>query len=252
MTVKDFNETHTGIFAKPHPVNRALQILKEWMGSGHFTLDVGCGSGFYTDLCRMQGNRIVGIDITAQVHTAHAMSLAVCMGNVEVSLPFPDNMFTQILCIEVVEHLLQPDLMLAEIRRVLRPGGMLIMTTPNYAYWVLRILYLFGRLPVGLSIRYYNGVLNRVSVNTPPPWREPHIRFFSPTSLRQFLSQGGFEVESLRVSFVSFPSGLAPYVPWPIGLPLRAAGKLIGNLNYLGDVYPSLLGAGLLVKAIKQ
>lgn len=251
MSVQEFNQTHIEGFANPRPISKVRRVLEEWMGSGNKAVDVGCGSGFYTDLCRNIGNQIVGIDITSQVYAARERSLNVCQGNVEV-LPFPKEIFSLALSIEVVEHLLQPELMIKEICRVLKPGGTLIITTPNYGYWALRLLYLFGCPPVGLETRFYSGWLQRRAGPFTPPWRDPHIRLFTPSILRRFLDENGFEIEFVRSSFVAFPSGLAPYLPFVIGLPLRVIGKLIGNLNFLGDIYPSLLAAGLLVKAIKR
>jgi SAM-dependent methyltransferase len=250
--VQGFNEAHIDTFSQPQPVPKTLRVLSEWMGTGQIAIDVGCGSGLYASLCRERGNAVFGIDITSQVRTAHARGLSVCWGNVERALPFPDKCFSIALCSEVVEHLLQPEQMLSELHRVLKPGGTLILTTPNYGHWVLRVLYLWGRPPVGLPVRHFKGLRQRVSVDSPPPWREPHIRFFTPDILRDFLRAMGFEVESLRSTFVGFPSALAPYLPWLAGLPLRVAGKLIGNLNFLGDRWPSLLAAGVLVKAVKS
>jgi SAM-dependent methyltransferase len=177
---------------------------------------------------------------------------SVCIGNVEGELPFADDTFSMSLCIEVVEHLLQPDLMISEIHRVLKLGGFLLITTPNYAYWVLRMLYLFGRLPVGLNPRQWRYFSYQLSLTNPPPWRDPHIRFFSPAILRRFLNEHGFVVETVRSGFVAFPSGLASYLPFVLGLPLRIIGKPIGNLDFLGDYFPALHSVGLLVRAVKR
>lgn len=231
-------------YAHPRPIPKTLATLKKWGGRGHHILDVGCGSGFYAQFFRQQGNLVVGVDITPQgVAATRQRGLEALIANLEAGLPFASQTFDMVTCVEVVEHLLQPERALEEIHRVLRPQGQLIVTTPNYSYWALRLLYLAGMPPVGLG-RYYG--------EDTPPWREPHIRFFNPQSLRNFLSQGGFEPAELRSTFVAFPSGLAPYLPRPLGLPLRVLGKLIGNLEFLGDTWPSLLAAGMLVRAVKR
>jgi SAM-dependent methyltransferase len=251
-TIQGFNESHIEIFAAPHPVAKTVRVLKEWMGARHRAIDVGCGAGYYADLCLAQGNSVIGIDLTSQVVFARQRGLNVCQGNIEGHLPFPDDTFSLALCSEVIEHLLEPEKMLAEIRRILQPGGILILTTPNYGFWTLRILYLFGHPPVGLPVRHFNGLFRRAADNSAPPWREPHIRFFTPSILQRLLGECGFEVARIRSTFVGFPSALAPYLPWLLGLPLRVIGKLIGNLEYLGDAFPSLLAAGILVKAVKR
>ena len=94
MTVHEFNESHIGVFSRPQPVSRALQIFRGWVGTGNNVIDVGCGSGFYADICQQYSNRVFGVDITTQVQTANTLSIAVCSGNIESALPFPDESFS--------------------------------------------------------------------------------------------------------------------------------------------------------------
>ena len=253
MSQQDFNRLYVEKFATAKPVLRAQKILLSLVGTGHTLLDVGCGSGYYTRQFRDLGNQVFGIDLTAEgVHAVQTLDIPACVANLELALPFEGQSFTAVTFIEVIEHLLRPDFALREIHRVLKPGGTLILTTPNYAYWLLRILYLCGILPVGLKPRPYIGFRSRQAAERIDAWQDPHIRFFSPSLIRQLLAQSGFKSIQLRSTFVSFPSGLATYLPWLPGLPLRMIGKLIGNLDWLGDYYPSLLAAGMMIKAIKR
>lgn len=250
---QDFNRLYARKFAMAKAVASAQTILLSMVGSGQMLLDVGCGSGFYTAQFRALGNQVTGVDLTVEgVRAVQALGIPAYVANAEQGLPFHDNLFDSVTFIEVVEHLLRPDLALQEIHRVLKPSARLILTTPNYAYWVLRLLYLKGHVPVGLRSRPYTGFRSRQVAEDYPAWLDPHIRFFTPRSIRQMLSQHGFQIEQIRSTFVAFPSGLAPYIPFLPGLPLRVLGKLIGNLEFLGDRFPSLLAAGMMVKAIKR
>lgn len=253
QSTQDFNRLYVGKFATAKPVLRAQKILLSMVGSGQKLLDVGCGSGFYTIQFRDAGNEVVAVDLTSEgVQATRQLGIPSLLANVEQGLPFEGDSFDTVTFIEVIEHLLRPDLALKSIHTVLKPGAQLILTTPNYAYWVLRILYLAGMPPVGLQARPYQGFRARQAPEHIPAWLDPHIRFFTPRSLRRLLEQSGFEVIQLRSTFTAFPSGLAPYLPWLAGLPLRLIGKLIGNLEFLGDRFPSLLAAGMMVKAIKR
>jgi ubiquinone/menaquinone biosynthesis C-methylase UbiE len=89
----------------------------------------------------------------------------------DAALPFDDGSFDLVLCAETIEHVRDVQLFLSEIRRVLRPGGTLALTTPANLP--------LGRLPDPLS---------------------PHLRFFTRRSLRRLLDELGFEIEWLRRS----------------------------------------------------
>ena len=114
-------------------------------------LDAGCGDGRYlAAVARARGAaRIVGTDISERIlATARAAAAPfepeLARANLE-SLPFEDAEFDLALCSQVVEHLLDVDAGLGELARVLRPNGMLILTTDNARNLVTRALYL-GRL----------------------------------------------------------------------------------------------------------
>jgi SAM-dependent methyltransferase len=96
----------------------ALEALLREHRSGEYTLDLGCGLGMYRELFP---NR-VGFDI--------APGPAVDVVGDAHALPFPDGTFDRILCTEVLEHLHTPHTAIAEMQRVLKPGGTLILTTP--------------------------------------------------------------------------------------------------------------------------
>ena len=95
-------------------------------------LDAGCGLGYF--LLRMQssGAELHGIDVSPesvtfvkQHITEHAK-----VGDVE-NIPYPDNTFDKVLFCEVIEHVEDDEKVLREIRRVLKPGGRVVITTPS-------------------------------------------------------------------------------------------------------------------------
>ena len=141
-------------------------------------LDAGCGGGIEAaNLRRLApGLRISGVDVSAV-----ALSAAVARpdkGNAEFyqasleRLPFGDGVFDYIASHEVIEHVEDPGLVLRELCRVLKPGGVCVIATPNGASWWIehlrqRVMRLFGRrgAPVGAD-------------HTRPPsfWRREFVR----------------------------------------------------------------------------
>lgn len=146
-------------------------------------LDVGCGTGnSYAREFLRRGISYVGVDVSPDAVTAaRAAGIDAHVIGDAAELPFADQSFDLVLCIEVFEHLFSPHLAAREILRVLRPGGRLVASTPNVAYWRLRANLLFG---------LWNPVGDELAVQQ--PWRDPHIRFFTPKTLKRMLGMAGF------------------------------------------------------------
>lgn len=88
-------------------------------------LDVGCGSKPYREF--IPAARYVGLEVDTPRTRASFAADAYYDGR---TLPFPDASFDAVLCSQVFEHVFMPPEFLAEIRRVLRPGGRLLLTVP--------------------------------------------------------------------------------------------------------------------------
>jgi SAM-dependent methyltransferase len=100
------------------------------------------------------------------------------------SLPLADRSVSVVTLFEVLEHLLDPESALREIRRVLAPDGRLLITVPNAAYWVRRV-------ELGAAGRF-NPYGDDQSLAR--PWRDPHLRFFTLSALRGLLIESGFHI----------------------------------------------------------
>jgi SAM-dependent methyltransferase len=88
-------------------------------------LDVGCGSKPYRTL--FDGAQYVGLDIDSETARLRGVADAFYDGG---RFPFADGEFASVLCNQVLEHVFQPEEFVREIRRVLAPGGRLLMTVP--------------------------------------------------------------------------------------------------------------------------
>jgi len=186
-------------------------------------LDVGCGTGDYLPALLERNLDVWAVDaapaMVQQVRERYGAknpSLHLSEGDVE-RLPYPDGWFDAVLCIGVVEYLRDDRPSLSEIHRVLRPGGVAIITVPNQLapgmvldrclYWVLRGLgYLLER--AGLFER----VMGRPRQNV-----TCFHKYYTPWGFASTLRGVGLHPEALRYcSFGSF--SLGPYVPFAVGL----------------------------------
>lgn len=109
--------------------------ISDW--NGLTVLDVGCGGGFSCELLAMRGAIATGIDQSsnciakAQKHAAmRQLAIAYQHGCAE-SLPYLDNSFDVVLCVDVLEHVANLQQTLWEIHRVLKPGGTFCFDTIN-------------------------------------------------------------------------------------------------------------------------
>lgn len=100
---------------------------------GAVVLEAGCGEGYGADLLAGTARRVLALDhdVTTVAHVAlRYPRLAVARANL-VALPVPDDAVDVVVSLQVVEHLWEQERFLRECRRVLRPGGRLLVSTPN-------------------------------------------------------------------------------------------------------------------------
>jgi len=119
---------------------------------------------------------------------------------------FAGREFDVVFCGEVIEHVFSPDAVLSDLKALLRPGGVLILSTPNLGYWVNRLLLLAGISPLFVE--------NSANVKLGRRFRflgqgndtQGHIRLFTYRAVRDLLDLQGFEVLRTRsVPVWTFP-----------------------------------------------
>lgn len=99
--------------------------------SGARILDFGCSEGFHTVLWRKSGNEVVGVDVDPDaIRAARANYPDIQFELTRGKLPFEDGAFSDAVMLDVIEHVDDEAHWLAELSRVLAPGGRLVLTTP--------------------------------------------------------------------------------------------------------------------------
>src|SRR5437870_2897115 len=86
-------------------------------------LDIGCRDGYWTKRLEDRGHNVVSIDIEPHYEKA-------IVANANQKFPFQEHEFDLVWCSEVIEHLNDPSFSVSEMRRILKPGGQMILTTP--------------------------------------------------------------------------------------------------------------------------
>ena len=173
------------------------ELFASWIGTGKRLLEVGCGTGVHLELY-VRGNDVVAMDVDKPVLEVVRARLGVetVWGDFSTRLPFGDATFDAVVAGETLEHMPYPTIFLAEIRRVLRPGGLFVGSVPNAYRYRNRLDVLRGR-PID-----------------PDP---AHVQFFSLASLRAILSRDFEAVEIVPVRGKwsgRFPSLFAHKLAW--------------------------------------
>ncbi len=162
-------------------------ILEERPGR---LLDVGCGAGEVSARFGAAGWRVFGLElIRAQASRARGVGIAVAVGEASSGFPFRSGEFDLVFAGEIIEHLIDTDGFLAEIHRVLRGGGVLVLTTPNLASFENRLRLFFGRYPAWVDYRLGSS---------------GHVRAYTPRVLSSQLAGHGFTVERHVGNWVPF------------------------------------------------
>lgn len=159
-------------------------IVAARLPAGSSVIDVGCYTGGLARELIARGYAVLGIEKDPEaVRIAQAHGVPVLCGDIEdpAWLAGLDRTSDTILLLDVLEHLRDPDTVLRHLRRLLRPGGRLLVTGPNVAYWALRKMLLFGRWEYGDA-----GLMDRT-----------HLRFYTKTTWVGLLQRAGYRVVAL-------------------------------------------------------
>jgi 2-polyprenyl-3-methyl-5-hydroxy-6-metoxy-1,4-benzoquinol methylase len=135
-------------------------------------LDIGPNVGTCLALARERGWRVRGIEINAEAarHCREARGLDVITGTLQPET-YPEGRFDVVLMGDVIEHVASPTYLMLTVARMLRPGGVALVSTPDIAGWVARLLQV---KPV------------------------EHLHYFDPSTMGRLVRQAGLEVVGIE------------------------------------------------------
>jgi methionine biosynthesis protein MetW len=158
--------------------NLRIDLASQVVQPGRRLLDIGCGDGVLGELLKARFSEVAGVDVSdPALAVAKQRGIATHRVNVdEVPLPFSDAYFDAVTCLDLIEHVFEPRVLVREIARVLMPGGSLYIAFPNMRY-ALRIKEIIaGRFPKtsgDLEYSYDGG----------------HLHYYTPADVRALLQE---------------------------------------------------------------
>jgi len=178
------------------------QLVRPHLKAGSRVLEVGCGAGNLLLQATVPASFPVALDLSMQALTfvrsrfqevtssTEAPRGFACLQAIGESLPIRSESFDCVLMSEVIEHLEAPEISIREARRVLCPGGLLLITTPNYhSFWPIM-----------------EWAVDRLNM-APKMAGEQHISRFDPSSLKSLLTEAG-----LNIGYAGSIYNLSPFL----------------------------------------
>lgn len=172
------------------PRNRVEAIVAV-EGTGEKIMDIGCGDGSLLYQYRDRYNQLIGLEYSVdRLHQAKAnlagLNFLPIQGSAEDMSQLASDSVDRIITADVIEHI--PDVYAAtdEMYRVMKPGGWLVINTPNIAFIKKRLVLALGRFPS--TSQPNEGLGNDVLFDG------GHLHYFTYRSLRLILERAGFEM----------------------------------------------------------
>jgi glycosyltransferase involved in cell wall biosynthesis len=187
-------------------------------------LDLGCSSGLLAERLREIGHEVTGVDVSAHRGVKERTD-AFFKADLNDGIPAEVGTgFDIVLAADVLEHLVNPGVLMTGIRDVIAPGGTVIFCVPNVAHWYPRFRTTLGRFDYD-----QRGILDST-----------HLRFFTRRSFRRLVERQGYSIRRIE----------------PVGLPFdalkvsSAKGRWLRLVDhFLLALWPTMFGYQFIIEA---
>ncbi len=193
--------------AREHIWEEMRFLFDNFLIPGERVLDLGCGNGRFYQVMKDKNIDYIGVDISEKLIEIAKKRFPKAKFQVAdaLNLPFPDNYFDKVFSIAVLHHIPSKEFRLQslkEARRVLKPGGLLILTVWNLwqkkTAWKLFLKYTFLKL-IGKSKLDFGDIFY--------PWKsqdgkiliQRYFHLFSKNSLKKLVNKAGFGVKEINI-----------------------------------------------------
>lgn len=151
-------------------------------------LDLGCGDGLFGSYLKEKtGCELVGIDANARglnKASARGYDQAILIEDLNTQpLPLQNERFDLIICKDILEHLLDPAILLKESFRILADSGFVLVHVPNHFPFYYRLKFLFS-----------NDIDTQGYYPESEEWNFPHVRFYTFSGLTRLMKNSGFKI----------------------------------------------------------
>lgn len=215
---------------------------------GELILDVGCGRAHDLLTFAPLGARLIGFDgslVMARKARAgfveKGQTPRLVLGSAE-RLPFADNSLDKVFCKGAIDHFYDPETAIAEMLRVVRPGGAVVISVANFENLGFRL---------GRRAHWWLGLFRGRGFKKPHFWDKPHdhVYEFSLPFIKGLVDQRAARME--RPLGLSMFWGFPKWGPWLKKLPPRTSGALLKTLDRVARLFPGLADV-LVIRLVKR
>ena len=229
-------------------IKRVIE-LSEGVSRSARVLDAPAGQGVVSKYMRAKGHSVVALNLDQSTFKVHGVPLVI--SDMNDRLPFADESFRYVVCVDGIEHLENPYALIREFNRILAPCGHLLLTTPNISAIRSRAKYLLTG--------FHNKAKRPLTEERITLWH--HINLMSFPELRYALHRSGFTITTIatnRVKGAAVPSALLyPFCALATSLALtkeKDVRQRLLNREIYRQLYswPVSMGETLILMAVKH
>lgn len=177
--------------------SNAHKIIVSQISEGNVVLEVGSSSGYLTKVLTEKGIIVDILEVEKEpFEKAKKIARNSYFGSIEekqIQEKIKEK-YNVIICADVLEHLVNPDLVLDFLKTKLKKDGILLVSIPNVAYWGMRVHLMFS----GDFSYHDSGLMDRT-----------HLRFFSLNNFKDLLKKHGYKIVDLYPAEIRVPLELS-------------------------------------------